>query len=59
MHQIILTGRTVHLSSYNFLQEMLINIRIRHFHDSINHQEQPFHRTLITGYFRPVNTQSL
>ena len=38
-----------------FLQEMLINIKTRHFHSSINHQEQLFHRTLITGYFRPVN----
>ena len=34
---------------------MLINIKTRHFHSSINHQEQFFHRTLITGYFRPVN----
>ena len=34
---------------------MLINIKTRHFHSSINHREQLFHRTLITGYFRPVN----
>ena len=34
---------------------MLINIKTRHFHSSINHQEQLFHRTLITGYFRLVN----
>ena len=34
---------------------MLINIKTRHFHSSINHQEQFFHRTLITGYFHPVN----
>ena len=38
-----------------FLQEMLINIKTRHFHSSINHQEQLFHRTLTIGYFRPVN----
>ena len=34
---------------------MLINIKTRHFHTSINHQEQLFHRTLITSYFCPVN----
>ena len=55
MPQIILKERTAHLASYTFLQEMLINIKIRHFHSSINHQEHLFHRTLITRYFRPVN----
>ena len=55
MPQIILKQRIAHLASYTFLQEMLINIKTRHFHSSINHQEQLFHRTLITGYFRPVN----
>ena len=55
MFQIILKERTAHLGNYTFLQEMLINIKTRHFHSSINHQEQLFHRTLITGYFRPVN----
>ena len=55
MPQIIRKERTAHLASYTFLQEMLINIKTRHFHSSINHQEQLFHRTLITGYFRPVN----
>ena len=34
---------------------MLIIIKTRHFQSSINHQEQLFHRTLIIGYFRPVN----
>ena len=34
---------------------MLVNIKTRHFHSSINLREQLFHRTLITGYFRPVN----
>ena len=34
---------------------MLIIIKTRHFHGSINHQEHLFHRTLITSYFRPVN----
>ena len=38
-----------------FLQEILINIKTRHFQSSINHREQLFHRTLITGQFRPVN----
>ena len=55
MPQIILKESTAHLGSYTFLQEMLINIKTRHFHSSINHQEQLFHRTLITGYFRLVN----
>ena len=55
MFQIILKERTAHLGNYTFLQEMLINIKTRHFHSSINHREQLFHRTLITGYFRPVN----
>ena len=55
MPQFFLIERTAHLASYTFLQEMLINIKTRHFHSSINHQEQLFHRTLITGYFRPVN----
>ena len=34
---------------------MLIIIKSRHFHSSINHHEHLFHRTLITSYFRPVN----
>ena len=55
MPQIIFKERTSHLGSYTFLQEMLINIKRRHFHSSINHQEQLFHRTLITGYFCSVN----
>ena len=55
MPQIILNERTAHLRSSTFFQEILINIKTRHFHSSINHQEQFFHRTLITGYFRLVN----
>ena len=55
MPQIILEKRAVHLGSYTFLQEMLINIKTRLFHSSINHQEQLFHRALITGYFRTAN----
>ena len=55
MPQIILKERTGHLASYTFLKEMLINIKLRLFHSSINHQEHFFHRTLITSYFRPVN----
>ena len=55
MPQIILKERIAHLDSYTLLQEMLINIKTRHFHSSINHQEQLFHKTLTTGYFRPVN----
>ena len=55
MAQIILKVRTAHLGSYTFLQEKLINIKTRHFHSSINHQEQLFHRTLITGFFRTMN----
>ena len=34
---------------------MLIKIKTRHFHSSINHQEHLFHITHITSYFRPVN----
>ena len=55
MPQINLIERKMHLASYTFFQEMLINIKTRHFHSSINQQEQLFHRTLITSYFRPVN----
>ena len=56
MPQIILKERTPHLASYTFLQELLINIKIRHFHSSINHQEHLFYRRLTISYFRPVNT---
>ena len=52
MPQIIRKERTAHLASYTFLQEMLINIKTRHFHSSINHQEYLFQRTLITSYFQ-------
>ena len=55
MPQINLKERA-HLSSYTFLQEILINIKTRLCHSSIDHQEQLFHRTFITGYFLPVNT---
>ena len=55
MAQIILKERTAHLASYTFLQEILINIKTRHCHSYVNHQQQLFHRTLITGFFRPVN----
>ena len=53
MPQISLKERTAHLASYTFLQEMLISIRTRHFHRSMNHQEHIFHRALITSYFFP------
>ena len=53
--QIILKERTAYLASYFFLQETLINIKTRHFHSSIKHQELFFHWTRITSYFRPVN----
>ena len=55
MPQIILKEKTANVGSYTFLQELLINIKTHHFHSSINHREQVFHRTLITGYFCPVN----
>ena len=54
MPQIILKERAADLASYTFLQEMLINIKTRHFHSSMNYKEQLFYRTLITSYFRPV-----
>ena len=55
MRQIILKEITAYLGSYTFLRELLINIKTRHFHSSINHQEHLFHRTFITSYFRPMN----
>ena len=58
MVQIILKERTAHLASYTFLQEMLINIKTRQSHSSINDQERLFHRTLITSYFRLVNIEN-
>ena len=42
MPQIILKERTVRLGSYTFLQAMLINIKTRHFHSSINHIVKSF-----------------
>ena len=55
MSQIILKERTAHLGSYTFLQEILVNIKTRHFHSSISHHQQVFHRILITGFVRAVN----
>ena len=55
MPQIILKERTVHLASYTFLQDIMISIKTRHFHSSINHPKHLFHRTLITSYVRHVN----
>ena len=55
MPQTILQKRAANVGSHPFLQEMLINVKTRHFHSSINHREHLFHRTLITGYFRHVN----
>ena len=54
MPQIIIKERTAHLATL-FLQQMLINIKTRHFHSSINHQKHLFRRTLITSYVRHVN----
>ena len=54
MPQVILKEQLIQPATL-FLQEILINIKTRHFHSSINHQEHLFHRTLITSYFRPVN----
>ena len=53
--QIILKGKTAHLASYTFSQDILINIRTRQFHISISHQEHLLYRTLNTSYVRPVN----
>ena len=56
MPQIILKERRTYLGSYNFFYKRCWSIlKTRHFDNSINHQEQFFDRTLITGYFRPVN----
>ena len=55
MPQIILKERTAHLGSYTFFTRDW-SILKRHFHSSINYQEEQLYRiTLITGYFRPVN----
>ena len=54
MPEIILKERAAHLGSHT-LKKMLINIKTGRLHSSINHQEQLFHRALITGFFRPVN----
>ena len=48
MPQIIRKERTAHLASYTFLQELLINIKTRQSHSSINDQERLFHRTLLS-----------
>ena len=55
MPQIILKKKTAKVGSYTFFTRQLINTKTRHFHSSFNHREQLFHRTLITGYFCPVN----
>ena len=55
MPQIIINQRKAHLASYTFLQEILINIKTRQSHSSINHQAHLSHKTLITCYFRPAN----
>ena len=53
MPEIILKERTAQLASYTFLQEILINMKTRHFHNAINYQQHLFRRTLITSYFCP------
>ena len=45
MPQVILKEQLIQPATL-FLQEILINIKTRHFHSSINHQEHLFHRTL-------------
>ena len=54
MPQIIRKERTAHLASYTFLQEMLINIKTRQSHSSINDQERLFteHLPLATSVLR-------
>ena len=42
MPQIIINQRKAHLASYTFLQEILINIKTRQSHSSINHLEHVF-----------------
>ena len=51
MPEIIIKESTTHLGSYTFLQQMLIKIKTRHFHSSLNRQEQLFHRTLTLATF--------
>ena len=55
MPQIILKERTAHLASYTFFTRDVDQYK----NTSLSQLYQPprtvFHRTLITGYFRPVN----
>ena len=57
MPQIILKERTAHLASYTFFTrdvDQYKNTSLSQLYP-LNHQEQIFHRTLITSHFRPVN----
>ena len=54
MPQLILKERTPHLTTPPatiFLQEIMINIKTRHFHSSINHQEHFFTEHLSLAIF--------
>ena len=55
MSQIILKERAANEVSYTFLKRDVDQYSKRHFHSSINHREQSFHKALITGYLRPMN----
>ena len=52
MPQIILKDRTGHLASYTFFTRYVNQYKKRHFHNSVNHQENLFHRKLITEVFK-------
>ena len=55
MPQIILKERTAHLATYTLFTRDVDQYKHTYFHNSINHQEHLFHRTLITSCFRPAN----
>ena len=59
MPQIIIKQRIAHLAWNFFLQEILIIIKTRLLHSSINHQEHLFHMTHTTSYFRLVNAAKI
>ena len=52
MSQTILKNRTGHLASYTFFTRYVNQYKKRHFHNSVNHQENLFHRKLITEVFK-------
>ena len=51
---VIFKGRTAHLASCNYLQEISTNIKTRQSHRSTSHWECLFYRTHTVGCFRLI-----